>query len=31
VESVSIGGDSGVLVNLQGLGLVSMDDILEIH
>jgi flagellar basal-body rod modification protein FlgD len=31
VESVSIGSSSGVLVNLEGLGLVSMADILEIH
>ncbi len=31
VESVSIGGSNGVLVNLEGLGLVSMDDILEIR
>lgn len=31
VESVSIGGSEGVLVNLSGLGLVSMDDVLEIH
>ncbi len=31
VDSVSIGSSSGVLVNLTGLGLVSMDDILEIH
>jgi flagellar basal-body rod modification protein FlgD len=31
VDSVSIGSSSGVLVNLEGLGLVTMDDILEIH
>ena len=31
VESVSIGSSSGVLVNLEGLGLVSIDDVLEIH
>ena len=31
VDSVSIGSTSGTLVNLEGLGLVSMDDILEIH
>ena len=31
VDSVSIGSTSGTLVNLEGLGLVSMSDILEIH
>jgi flagellar basal-body rod modification protein FlgD len=31
VDSVSIGGSQGVLVNLQGLGLVSINDVLEIH
>ena len=31
VDSVSIGSTSGPLVNLEGLGLVSMNDILEIH
>ncbi len=31
VDSVSIGGSSGVLVNLEGLGLVSINDVLEIH
>jgi len=31
VDSVSIGSSSGVLVNLEGLGLVSIDDVLEIH
>ena len=31
VDSVSIGGSNGVLVNLEGLGLVSIDDVLEIH
>ena len=31
VDSVSIGSTSGTLVNLEGLGLVSMNDILEIH
>jgi hypothetical protein len=31
VDSVSIGSSSGVLVNLDGLGLVSIDDVLEIH
>jgi flagellar basal-body rod modification protein FlgD len=31
VDSVSIGSSSGTLVNLEGLGLVSMADILEIH
>ncbi|MCU7798419.1 MAG: flagellar hook assembly protein FlgD [Candidatus Thiodiazotropha sp. (ex Myrtea spinifera)] len=31
VDSVSIGGNNGVLVNLEGLGLVSIDDVLEIH
>lgn len=31
VESVSIGSTSGVLVNLEGLGLVSINDVLEIH
>ncbi len=31
VDSVSIGSSSGVLVNLEGLGLVSMSDVLEIH
>jgi flagellar basal-body rod modification protein FlgD len=31
VDSVSIGSNSGVLVNLEGLGLVSINDVLEIH
>jgi flagellar basal-body rod modification protein FlgD len=31
VESVSIGSSEGVLVSLEGLGLVSIDDVLEIH
>jgi flagellar basal-body rod modification protein FlgD len=31
VDSVSIGSSNGVLVNLDGLGLVSIDDVLEIH
>jgi flagellar basal-body rod modification protein FlgD len=31
VDSVSVGSSSGVLVNLDGLGLVSIDDVLEIH
>ncbi|MEJ2692594.1 MAG: flagellar hook assembly protein FlgD [Candidatus Thiodiazotropha sp.] len=31
VDSVSIGSSSGVLVNLEGLGLVPMNDVLEIH
>jgi flagellar basal-body rod modification protein FlgD len=31
VESVSIGSSNGVLVNLDGLGLVSINDVLEIH
>lgn len=31
VDSVSVGSSSGVLVNLEGLGLVSIDDVLEIH
>jgi len=31
VDSVSIGSSSGVLVNLEGLGLVSINDVLEIH
>ncbi len=31
VDSVSIGSSSGVLVNLEGLGLVSIDDVLELH
>ena len=31
VGSVSIGSSSGVLVNLDGLGLVSINDVLEIH
>lgn len=31
VDSVSIGNSSGPLVNLEGLGLVSLDDVLEIH
>lgn len=31
VDSVSIGSSSGVLVNLDGLGLVSINDVLEIH
>ncbi len=31
VESVSIGGSQGVLVNLEDLGLVSINDVLEIH
>jgi len=31
VGSVSIGNSSGVLVNLDGLGLVSINDVLEIH
>jgi flagellar basal-body rod modification protein FlgD len=31
VDSVSIGSSSGPLVNLDGLGLVSINDVLEIH
>jgi flagellar basal-body rod modification protein FlgD len=31
VDSVSVGSSSGVLVNLDGLGLVSINDVLEIH
>jgi flagellar basal-body rod modification protein FlgD len=31
VDSVSIGSSQGVLVSLEGLGLVSINDVLEIH
>ncbi len=31
VDSVSIGGSNGALVNLEGLGLVPLNDVLEIH
>lgn len=31
VESVSVGGSSGILVSLDGLGLISIKDVLEIH
>lgn len=31
VDSVNIGGSNGVLVNLDGLGMVPIDSVLEIH